>query len=83
MRGQACDGLSDTIIINVYDDLLQGFLDSLYAAQAVTGQPLYHILLGCFGLLKGICHGMKRSIWKMMMDSMIDDHPRIYLVARD
>jgi hypothetical protein len=39
---------------NVYDDLLQGFLDSLYAAQAVTGQPLHHILLGCFGLLEGI-----------------------------
>jgi hypothetical protein len=24
---------------------------------------------------------MKRSIWKMMMDSMIDDHPMIYLVG--
>ena len=28
--------------------------DSLYAAQAITRQPLYHILLGCFGLLEGI-----------------------------
>jgi hypothetical protein len=37
-----------------YDDLLHGFLDSLEAAEAVGGQPLYHDFLGCFGLLEGI-----------------------------
>lgn len=37
-----------------YNDLLQGFLDSLYSAQGITGQPLYHVLLGCFGLIEGI-----------------------------